>query len=77
MQMAAFLRQLAGACQTDALGSARDEGELAAQIQIHVDLPGVIVSPVTGDRDRTAYQRSKYSYIRTSPAKKSRVKRPK
>ena len=40
MQMAAFLGELPGARQADALGSASDEGELAAQIQIHADLPG-------------------------------------
>jgi hypothetical protein len=40
MQMAAFLRKLPGARQADALGSASDECELAAQIEIHADLPG-------------------------------------
>jgi hypothetical protein len=38
MQMAAFLRKLPGACQANSLGSAGDECELAAQIEIHANL---------------------------------------
>ena len=40
MQMAAFLGELPGARQANSLGRTGDEGELAAQIEIHVDLPG-------------------------------------
>ena len=40
MQMAAFLGELPGARQANSLGRTGDEGELAAQIEIHVNLPG-------------------------------------
>jgi hypothetical protein len=39
MQMAAFLGELPGARQANSLGRAGNEGNFAAQMQIHVDLP--------------------------------------
>src|SRR5258708_18871488 len=43
MQMAAFLGKLPGARQANSLGSASDECELAVQIQIHANLPVILI----------------------------------
>ena len=40
MQMAAFLGELPGARQANSLGRTGDEGDLAAQIEIHANPPG-------------------------------------
>ena len=48
MQVAAFLGELPGAGQADALGRAGDESDLAAQIQIHANLLVLSSAPTPG-----------------------------
>jgi hypothetical protein len=62
MQVAAFLGKLPGACQTNSLGSTGDEGELAAQVQIHADLlmlPVAATRPTLHSNKHKKYRRCK------------------